>query len=198
MIKETPKAYIREGDEQSLYKDLGCEIKVHPNNYRSVHYIIESNPTKKTFYTEIQVRTLFEEGWSEIDHDIRYPYNLGNLILDQYLNMFNRIAGSADEMGMFIKKLERNFLDQRFKHQEEIWEKDQIIRDLKKEIDDLKIDEEQKTELNKAFDRIPVFNSFDIFQNPLFGNIKPYTMSVADILSQDLTKIQHKEYTEEE
>ena len=38
--------------------------------YRSLHYIIKY----KGYYVEIQGRTLFEEGWSEIDHDIVYPY----------------------------------------------------------------------------------------------------------------------------
>ena len=56
-------------------------------------------------YTEMQVRTVFEEAWSEIDHIIRYPYDVNNPILNEYLSIFNRIVGSADEMGTFIKNL---------------------------------------------------------------------------------------------
>ena len=56
---------------------------------------------------EIQVRTVFEEAWSEIDHIIRYPYDVDNPVLTEYLAIFNRIVGSADEMGMFIKKLKK-------------------------------------------------------------------------------------------
>lgn len=197
-LKETTKAYIREGDDQTFYKDLDCDIKVHPNNYRSVHYIIESNPTKKTFYSEIQVRTLFEEGWSEIDHDIRYPYNMHNLILGQYLNIFNRIAGSADEMGMYIKKLEKNFLDQRFEHQVEVGEKEQKILELKKEIDELKITEKEKTKLNEALGRIPVISSFDLFQNPLFSNYNPYNITVSELLSEKLPELLKNGIIEEE
>jgi len=197
-LREHPKAYIRKGDETTIYEELDCEIKIHPNNYRSVHYIIELNPTKKKFYAEIQVRTLFEEGWSEIDHDIRYPYNMDNQILGQYLDMFNRIAGSADEMGMFIKKLERNFIDQKIKHSEEVWEKDQKIRDLKREIDELKIDEKDKSELNKALGNIPLLSSIGSLGNPLFGNTFPPISSISDLLSSDLPELLDKKNYEEE
>lgn len=58
---------------------------------------------------EIQVRTVFEEAWSEIDHLMRYPYDVDNPIITEYLGIFNRIVGSADEMGMFIKKIKKEF-----------------------------------------------------------------------------------------
>lgn len=41
----------------------------------------------------------------EIDHIIRYPYYMDNKILNNYLAIFNRIVGSADEMGSFLQKL---------------------------------------------------------------------------------------------
>ena len=79
--------------------------KPHPFNYRSLHYIIKTSPTKATYLSEIQVRTIFEEGWSEIDHSIRYPYHVDNKMYNEYLSILNRFAGGADEMGTFIKNL---------------------------------------------------------------------------------------------
>ncbi len=38
---ETPIAYIREGDNPELTKEYeknGCEVKLHPRKYRSIHY----------------------------------------------------------------------------------------------------------------------------------------------------------------
>jgi len=59
----------------------------------------------KIVISEIQVRTLFEEGWSEIDHRVRYPNFSDNPLLAYFLNIFNRMSGSADEMGSFLNDL---------------------------------------------------------------------------------------------
>ncbi|ADO84519.1 GTP pyrophosphokinase [Ilyobacter polytropus] len=111
--KETPQINIRRGDYnldklREGIKNYNCDIIVREHGYRSVHYLIGASlsPQKEVF-VEIQVRTVFEEAWSEIDHIIRYPYDIDNPILSEYLGIFNRIVGSADEMGMFLKKLKK-------------------------------------------------------------------------------------------
>lgn len=71
--------------------------------YRSVHYIIKY----KGVYLEIQVRTLFEESWGEIDHALVYPYYVDDPVMSQYTQLLNRISGLADEMGSFFKVVER-------------------------------------------------------------------------------------------
>ena len=78
---EDPIAYVRRGDSGTISKDLeakGCNVQKHGLGYRSIHYIIKSQPKKDVFIAEIQVRTIFEEGWSEIDHRVRYPYYQDN------------------------------------------------------------------------------------------------------------------------
>ncbi len=105
---ESPIAYIRTGDPESLkngFIDCGIEVKDHPAGYRSVHYVFASQPTKRKIIAEVQVRTIFEEGWSEIDHRIRYPNFSQNQLVGYFLTIFNRLAGSADEMGDFVKGL---------------------------------------------------------------------------------------------
>lgn len=105
---ESPVAYIREGDQGDLiaaYREKGCEIKSHPAGYRSIHYVVSTQPTLRSIHSEIQVRTIFEEGWSEIDHSIRYPNFSDNKLVTYFLTIFNRMSGSADEMGSFVKSL---------------------------------------------------------------------------------------------
>lgn len=104
MLIEPPFAYVREGDSTNLYDGVVEVKKTKP--YRSVHYVIK---TDKGFGIEIQVRTLYEEAWSEIDHKLHYPYNLTNEILTNYLNIMNRLTGMGDEMGTFIHSYIRNF-----------------------------------------------------------------------------------------
>lgn len=114
---ETPQVNIRRGDynlelfHESI-KDLECEIVIRDHGYRSVHYLLSIPVTQeRSIHVEIQVRTVFEEAWSEIDHEIRYPYYKDDPILIEYLGIFNRLVGSADEMGTFIKKMKDTFLN---------------------------------------------------------------------------------------
>lgn len=106
-LHETPPIhYIRMGDTtpDNFKKDL-FEEKPHPAGYRSIHYVLKTQPTIREYLVEVQVRTIFEEGWSEIDHKIRYPNFSDNPLVTYFLTIFNRMAGSADEMGTFVKDL---------------------------------------------------------------------------------------------
>lgn len=97
MLRERPFVYAREGDDTRLYGDR-IEVRKE-KSYRSAHYVIRSNKGRAI---EVQVRTLYEEAWSEIDHKLRYPYNLTNEMLSNYINLMNRLTGMGDEMGTFI------------------------------------------------------------------------------------------------
>ncbi|TVT91581.1 RelA/SpoT domain-containing protein [Pseudomonas sp. RGB] len=104
---EQPLVYTRKGDtdpEDTFPKDR-FEHREHPAGYRSVHYIIQAQPQKRQVYAEVQVRTIFEEGWSEIDHRIRYPNFNSDKMVNIFLAIFNRLAGQADEMGSFVQGL---------------------------------------------------------------------------------------------
>ena len=101
---EDPFAYIRKGDNKSYYEGNIKIIEDRP--YRSVHYTVRNDDGTGI---EIQVRTLFEEAWSEVDHKIRYPYNIGNDMMNRYLEIMNRAAGMADEMGTFIHSHIKSF-----------------------------------------------------------------------------------------
>ncbi|WP_156526616.1 RelA/SpoT domain-containing protein [Cupriavidus gilardii] len=105
---EDPVAYVRKGDDDRLLQQLhghGLAVKEHSDGYRSVHYLVGFQPSKESITAEIQVRTIFEEGWSEIDHRIRYPNFSDNELLAYILTIFNRLAGSADEMAGFVRNL---------------------------------------------------------------------------------------------
>lgn len=101
-IAEKPKAYKRAGDTRIYDSDL-LDIK-SDGIYRSIHYIIKY----KGYYIEIQGRTLFEEGWAEIDHDIVYPFYQDDVMLKDFSKLLNRLAGSADEMSSYFRKMKQN------------------------------------------------------------------------------------------
>lgn len=115
-IAEEPKAHIRNGDSRDIYEGiLSPDHIIDGMDYRSVHYIIKY----KGIYLEIQVRTLFEEGWGEIDHAIVYPYYVKDPVLKEYTQLLNRLSGLADEMGGFFYKLKQLEIEHLAVQQEE-------------------------------------------------------------------------------
>lgn len=101
-IAEPPKVHIRNGDAREIYDELlPPDCVIDGKVYRSAHYIIKYQGV----YLEIQVRTLFEEGWGEVDHAIVYPYFKNDRILKEYTELLNRLSGLADEMSSFFYRL---------------------------------------------------------------------------------------------
>ena len=98
-IAEKPKVYKRAGDTK-IYDSNEIEIK-SDGIYRSLHYIIKY----RGYYVDIQGRTLFEEGWSEIDHDIVYPYYEDDTMLKDFSKLLNRLSGMADEMSSYFRRM---------------------------------------------------------------------------------------------
>lgn len=101
-IAERPKVYKRPGDTR-IYDAKEIEIK-SDGIYRSLHYIVKY----KGYYVEIQGRTLFEEGWSEIDHDIVYPYYKDDEMLKDFSKLLNRLSGMADEMSSYFRRMKQD------------------------------------------------------------------------------------------
>lgn len=101
-IAERPKVYKRSGDSR-IYDANEIDIKAD-GIYRSLHYIIKY----KGYYVEIQGRTLFEEGWSEIDHDIVYPYYQDDEMLKDFSKLLNRLSGMADEMSSYFRRMKQD------------------------------------------------------------------------------------------
>lgn len=111
---ETPIAYHRLGDDAAYieaFKKMGCDVRAHKRHYRSVHYLVKTRATRREQIVEVQVRTLFEEGWAEIDHKVTYPHDVDNPVLLPVLGALNRIASQADELGSTVLFLQ-NHLDE--------------------------------------------------------------------------------------
>jgi putative GTP pyrophosphokinase len=137
--------YVRKGDDPNgIIVEQGGESKVHEAGYRSIHYIVESKPERKVLKAEIQVRTIFQEGWSEIDHRVKYPDHSKNEQIKVFLDLFNVLAGSADDMGSFVKNL-THFLkkteDEKntaiLEREKAISERDALMTDIAERLDEL-------------------------------------------------------------
>ncbi|WP_195428682.1 RelA/SpoT domain-containing protein [Clostridium sp. D46t1_190503_E9] len=124
-------ANVREGDNTKKFEELDIEVRSRISGYRSVHYLVEFYPTNEKVIAEIQVRTIFEEGYGEIDHRLRYSHVEIPEILKSNLLLFNRIVGSADEMASLINDLSKEW----FNKEEEYL---RVIKEQKEEIEKLR------------------------------------------------------------
>lgn len=148
-------ANVREGDNTKKFDEQGIAVRSRPSGYRSVHYLIESYPTNKKLITEVQVRTIFEEGYGEIDHQLRYSHENIPELLGQNLMLLNRIAGSSDEMASLINMLSKSIKDVEDNFKEKIKEKDKKIENIKDSIIHKDyINEKDKNSLIKEIDNI--------------------------------------------
>lgn len=124
-------ANVRDGDNTKIFEELDIEVRSRVSGYRSVHYLVEFYPTNEKVIAEIQVRTIFEEGYGEIDHRLRYSHVEIPEILKSNLLLFNRIVGSADEMASLINELSKEW----YSKENELLK---IIEEQKEEIERLK------------------------------------------------------------
>lgn len=172
-LLETPIIYYRDGDNTEL---LSQDLKQHFNpkphkfGYRSWHYLIKSKITKDEYISEIQVRTIFEEGWSEIDHQLRYPYHLNNQLLKNHLLLLNRLAGSADEMVNNIRETIKSLDELELKETKQ----EQMVESLQEKIEtvykEYKVKEEDYNSLKKELDELQKSQKI-ISLNSNFGNM---------------------------
>jgi putative GTP pyrophosphokinase len=156
-LRGDPVANIRKGDANAMIDVFTKEkwsVIEHEFGYRSIHYLAISQPGKDQYTVEIQVRTIFEEGWSEIDHKTRYPYDFENVLLTQYLVLFNRLAGSADEMGSFVKMLKDQLELRQGAHAAALAEKDKLIAELKAKVQSSQIQTSEKRSLVAGLDSL--------------------------------------------
>lgn len=112
---EKPVVYITSEDDREIYKDANLKIDNSKSHYRSIRYIIRY----KEIYFEIQVRTLFEEGWLEFDHQIKYPYDQNNRKKQEYANILSNLAIAADNLISFYDEKRFEITDFKKERKEE-------------------------------------------------------------------------------
>lgn len=69
-IIEGPIAKTWDDESRDYFSSIKIATEVNKNMYTSVHYVIQPSPK---ITCELQVRTLMEEVWGEVDHSINYP-----------------------------------------------------------------------------------------------------------------------------
>jgi len=96
---------VRKGDDLSIYDEIvktGRATIKESKVYRSIHYGINY---RKCVHIELQTRTIFEEGWSEISHMTVYKKGKKDELLTSPLTILSCLVGTCDDVAELIKKI---------------------------------------------------------------------------------------------
>lgn len=96
-IIEGPKASTWDDESREFFKATGISTIKNLRLYTSVHYIIKSN-SRTSVTCEIQVRTLAEELWGEVDHALNYPHESESLPCREQIKVLARVTSSCSRL----------------------------------------------------------------------------------------------------
>lgn len=96
-LVEGPFARTWDDESREFFRSCGIETQDSPTMYTSVHYVV-SSASRTTRTCEIQVRTLMEEVWGEVDHSLNYPAATDVLALREQLKVLARVTSSATRL----------------------------------------------------------------------------------------------------
>lgn len=91
------KAFTWDPESAEYFRTLGFEPEVRPTFYTSVHYTIRPK-ADSPIVCEIQIRTLFEEIWGEIDHTLNYPSPTRKRSQQEQLRVLSKLVGAGSRL----------------------------------------------------------------------------------------------------
>lgn len=102
-IAEIPKAYFAYGDDIGIYSDMLIKPQMKESGYRSVHYVISFMET----YIELQTRTIYDEAWSDCDHNYVYKHedNRSHAFLKRLSGVLCDFTNTSNDLGDIMQKL---------------------------------------------------------------------------------------------
>ena len=101
-LAEAPIAYSWDPEASEFYgNQLGFRVKIKESYYTSIHYLVKPRPDGY-LCCEVQVRTLFEEAWGEIDHAINYPDKTKSVACREQLKVLAKLVSTGTSLAEAI------------------------------------------------------------------------------------------------
>lgn len=98
-LHEQPVANTWDPESAKHFEGLGLKTVVRDTYYTSIHYVVRpNNQIDNAPCCEIQVRTLFEEIWGEIDHHINYPHPTDILACKEQLRVLAKLVSTGTRL----------------------------------------------------------------------------------------------------
>ncbi len=111
-LKENPVAYSWDPEAKTFFEKLGLEVKIKESYYTSIHYVVKPKDDSN-ICCEIQVRTLFEEVWGEIDHTINYPNETSSLSCKEQLRVLSKLVSTGTRLADSIFRTQNRHQSQK-------------------------------------------------------------------------------------
>ncbi|MBR0728303.1 RelA/SpoT domain-containing protein [Bradyrhizobium japonicum] len=96
-LVEGPSARTWDDEYRALFGSFNIETQNSETMYTSVHYVVASK-SSTTVTCEIQVRTLMEEVWGEVDHKVNYPHANEHIACTEQIKALARVTSSATRL----------------------------------------------------------------------------------------------------
>lgn len=96
-ILEKAKARTWDDESREYFRSIGVGVVNSKTMYTSVHYVLMPNQTSE-LTLELQVRTLAEEVWGEVDHTINYPHPSKNVPCVEQIKVLARLTSSCSRL----------------------------------------------------------------------------------------------------
>jgi putative GTP pyrophosphokinase len=106
-IVEGPIAKTWDDESRRFFEGIGIATEDSETMYTSVHYVIQNN-TRTDYTIEIQVRTLMEEVWGEVDHTINYPRPCSSLACREQISALARVTSGCTRL---VDSIFRSYAD---------------------------------------------------------------------------------------
>mgnify|MGYP003656664710 CR=1 FL=1 len=97
-LAERPKAYTWDPENVEFFQRFDLTVAQKATSYTSVHYLIKPPRADSPICCELQVRTLFEEIWGEVDHQINYPVPTDNVATREQIKVLSKIVGAGSRL----------------------------------------------------------------------------------------------------
>ncbi len=98
-LHEAPKAYTWDPDMKIFFsKELNLKPVQKDSLYTSLHYLVKPQNQTSEIICEIQVRTLYEEIWGEVDHLINYPKKTKNVHCREQIQVLSRLTTTGTKL----------------------------------------------------------------------------------------------------
>jgi ppGpp synthetase/RelA/SpoT-type nucleotidyltranferase len=97
LFVEQPKAFTWDPESVEFYKKQNVLTELRDTYYTSIHYLVKPN-NQNSICCEIQVRTLFEEIWGEIDHSINYPNPTDSFPCKEQLRVLSKLVSTGTRL----------------------------------------------------------------------------------------------------
>lgn len=104
ILAEAPIAYSWDPETTSYFESLGLKAETRDSYYTSIHYVVKPHANTE-ISCEIQVRTLFEEVWGEIDHALNYPTATPLMACQEQLRVLAKLASTGTRLANSIFKI---------------------------------------------------------------------------------------------